>query len=356
MNPGGSLKLRDVVDKHCAALLDDLTRQVDSELQATRAQVAAEVAEVAAEIAEQERLQAASEFELLREKSIRETRLSTAEALNQALRRIRQAATEADSLSILLEGSAPFARRAVVVRVENNQAELLTARGLETSELSFSVETAGAVASVCESRDPMVALASAAELSPELAAALATHEDPSPKAYLFPVVTRQNVVAILIACGEPVPAAIELLSEAAGMKIDALEPDTAPVAALKPLPNPGLVQISSAYIPQGEGPDRLSWSDLSPEDQKLHLQAQRVARVKVAEMRLYHADALRNGVAEANIYGSLGNEIARARADFLQAFLSKSPTMVDYLHLEILRSLAHDDDRLLGQDYPGPMV
>jgi hypothetical protein len=30
--------------------------------------------------------------------------------------------------------------------------------------------------------------------------------------------------------------------------------------------------------------------------------------------------------------------------------------MVDYLHLEILRSLARDDDRLLGQSYPGPMV
>jgi hypothetical protein len=30
--------------------------------------------------------------------------------------------------------------------------------------------------------------------------------------------------------------------------------------------------------------------------------------------------------------------------------------MVDYLHLEILRSLAHDDDRLLGPEYPGPMV
>ena len=98
------------------------------------------------------------------------------------------------------------------------------------------------------------------------------------------------------------------------------------------------------------------YSDLSPDDQKLHLQAQRVARVKVAEMRLYHAEDLRKGVSETNIYGALAREIDRARAGFLQTFLSKSPTMVDYLHLEILRSLAHDDDRILGQDYPGPMV
>jgi hypothetical protein len=29
---------------------------------------------------------------------------------------------------------------------------------------------------------------------------------------------------------------------------------------------------------------------------------------------------------------------------------------VDYLHLELVRTLANDDVELLGQDYPGPMV
>ena len=53
---------------------------------------------------------------------------------------------------------------------------------------------------------------------------------------------------------------------------------------------------------------------------------------------------------------ALREQIDTARQQFQKSFLSKSPTMVDYLHLEILRSLAHDDDRLLGQNYPGPMV
>ena len=30
--------------------------------------------------------------------------------------------------------------------------------------------------------------------------------------------------------------------------------------------------------------------------------------------------------------------------------------MVDYLHLELLRTLANDDADLLGSEYPGPMV
>jgi hypothetical protein len=99
-----------------------------------------------------------------------------------------------------------------------------------------------------------------------------------------------------------------------------------------------------------------SWGDLSLEDQKLHLQAQRMARVAVAEMRLYNQNELRSGIASSNIYGSLQSAIDTARSQFLQTFLSKSPTMVDYLHLEIMRSLAHEDDHLLGHSYPGPMV
>jgi hypothetical protein len=81
-----------------------------------------------------------------------------------------------------------------------------------------------------------------------------------------------------------------------------------------------------------------------------------MARVRVAEMRLYHDNELRTGVAGGDIYGAMQKEIDAARDQFLQEYLSKSPTMVDYLHLEILRSLAHDDDRLLGHNYPGPMV
>ena len=36
--------------------------------------------------------------------------------------------------------------------------------------------------------------------------------------------------------------------------------------------------------------------------------------------------------------------------------MTSSPTMVDYLHLELVRSLANDDAILLGPNYPGPLV
>jgi len=100
----------------------------------------------------------------------------------------------------------------------------------------------------------------------------------------------------------------------------------------------------------------LSWDSLGVEEQKLHLQAQRTARLRVAEMRLYHESELKDGTAQSDIYSALREPIDAARQQFLENFLAKSPSMVDYLHLEILRSLARDDDRLLGNNYPGPMV
>lgn len=145
---------------------------------------------------------------------------------------------------------------------------------------------------------------------------------------------------MLIAPEVGVSAPIELLCEAAGMRLEAV---AVPVPQIKPTAATGK-------------PRQSTWDSLTADDQRLHLQAQRMARLRVAEMRLYHEDRLRSGVSTGDIYGSLKSEIDAARNQFLQEFLSRSPTMVDYLHLEILRSLTHDDDRLLGSKYPGPMV
>ena len=117
-----------------------------------------------------------------------------------------------------------------------------------------------------------------------------------------------------------------------------------------------LVTIQRASLPASTMADRRTWDEFSLDDQQLHLQAQRVARVRVAKMRLEREDAWRRGLAQSDVYGALRRDIESARTEFLQTFLSKSSTMVDYLHLEILRSLANEDDRVLGREYPGPMV
>jgi hypothetical protein len=324
---------RAVFDRHHSALIDEVSSLLDSELDtALRAVTTAERENAA--------------------RQIESARRSTAEALNQTLRRMRLAPSETAILQLLADSTAAWANKTVVLSFKNNQASAVGARNLNGTGFSFEIETAGAIRSAIESHDPMVALASAPEISPVLAGAFTEPDNDSPKAYLFPVLVRQKVVAMLIAVGAVVPAPLELLSEAAGMKLELL---TAP-PPLAPLRNPELVQIAAPSVPPSATNERHLWEELSPDDQKLHLQAQRVARVRVAELRLYNQEELRKGVFEGDIYGALREPIDAARTAFLQSYLSKSPTMVDYLHLEILRSLAHDDDRLLGKDYPGPMV
>jgi hypothetical protein len=329
MDQSGALKWRDVVEKHHAAMLDELSVQFHSDLQnAVLEALSTEKAQLKRQTA----------------RACDDARRSHTELLNQDLRRQRLAATQEQALQFLLESCAPFADKAVVLVFENNQAHVIAAKGLDETvgnliSATVSMSDARAIVSAIESRDPLVAIASPDELSPPLAAAFRSRETDAdsaeyPKAYLFPLVARQSVIAVLIASGTVEQAPLELLCGASAMRIEALMPEAS----------------------RRSNNATNSWKDLSPEEQEVHLQAQRMARVRVAEIRLSQEDALRDGTAAKDIYSALRIPIDTARQQFLQTYLSKSPTMVDYLHLEILRMLAGDDDHLLGASYPGPMV
>jgi hypothetical protein len=73
-------------------------------------------------------------------------------------------------------------------------------------------------------------------------------------------------------------------------------------------------------------------------------------------MRLEEAAAVREGRSRANLYEELRGSIDAARELFHRDFFAACPSMVDYLHLELVQTLANGDAKLLGRDYPGPMV
>jgi hypothetical protein len=87
-----------------------------------------------------------------------------------------------------------------------------------------------------------------------------------------------------------------------------------------------------------------------------HAGAQRFARVKVAEVKLYHAPAVKAGRAAGDLYGSLQPQIDAAREAFRERFLTPGHEIGDYLHAELVRELANDDAKLLGPKYPGPLA
>lgn len=87
-----------------------------------------------------------------------------------------------------------------------------------------------------------------------------------------------------------------------------------------------------------------------------HLRAVRFARVRVAEIQLYHAAAMKNGRTSRDVYAALKTEMDAAREAYREKFITPANGTADYLHAEFVRTLANDDASLLGPTYPGPLV
>src|SRR5579864_8233198 len=78
-------------------------------------------------------------------------------------------------------------------------------------------------------------------------------------------------------------------------------------------------------------------------NEETHLRAQRFARVRVAEIQLYHAAAMKNGRTARDVYAALKAERDAAREAYREKFLTPVNGTADYLHAEFVRSLANDD-------------
>jgi hypothetical protein len=86
------------------------------------------------------------------------------------------------------------------------------------------------------------------------------------------------------------------------------------------------------------------------------LRAQRFARVRVAEIQLYHAAQMKSGRAMADVYRALKSQMDAARDAYREKFLTPVNGTADYLHAEFVRTLANNNAALLGPEYPGPLV
>lgn len=270
--------------------------------------------------------------------------------LNQGVRRLR-ACENGDWSTELVQATQGFCDRAAVFTLNGSGLHLEVARGgSSTSQIDdVPLDTAPAFASAVQSKDTVIAMRTKGELSPKIAAWAGEAE--SWRSYIFPVATRERVLGLLYAdAGQRAveASALEMLALAAGAF--AGERDAASQAASQK--EAGLVNIASS-AKKGAS---VAWTSLTREQQELHQRAQRFARVQVAEIRLYKSENVKKGRTGHNLYTSLKTEIDSARETYYNDFLSASDTMVDYLHPELVRTLANDDASLLGPEYPGPLV
>jgi hypothetical protein len=272
-----------------------------------------------------------------------------AEQLNQAVRRIRQASTPEELLATLLDAACGFAGGAAVFRIDGDVARGERIRGVPEDvakvfgDFEIPLASAAALAGAVESRDPVIAATTGAEVSGEMAGLAARGAED--RASIFPLVVKNRVPALLYAWGDVQGAALELFAQVAAAAW--IAPAAAPVK---------LVTIAAPAPEAAAAAPELSGPELSGDEERLHLRAQRFARVQVAEMRLNEAAVVHSGAAQKNLYEALRPRIDAARAAMREKFFEPRPGMVDYLHLELVRTLAHDEPELLGKDYPGPLV
>lgn len=247
-------------------------------------------------------------------------RRDTLESLNNLARRMRGAESRGEIRHALLDEAGQTAEARVAFFLP---AEL-------------DLNAAPALANALESKDTVVAAMTASEVSAPVLERLG-EAGGNGRVYLVPLVTSNNSVGVLAAAPhagrEADVTALELLATLAAPHF--LDPPE-PVVVQPPPPKPG-------------------WSDLSRSEQEVHLRAQRYARNRVAQLLLSHIRRVHDGRASHNLYGVFRNEIDEARNEFRQQYFESCPSMVDYLHLELVRSLAKDDANTLGPDYPGPV-
>ena len=243
----------------------------------------------------------------------------SAEGIHRAVRRFAVWENQEQWAAALLDSVSGFCARAALFEVRPHSLHRLRA----FERLDVPLEEAPAVADAIATRDTLVTLATAAELSSGIAALFEAG-----RCVILPVVARERVAAVLLAAGEPI-------------ETDGLE---------------AMAALAGAALERRGRPDPLPETVQSAGDEALFLRAQRFARVRVAEIRLAKSREVAEGRTARRLYALLKEEIDAARVGYAREFLQASPFMPDYLHAELIRTLANEDTAVLGEDYPGPLA
>jgi hypothetical protein len=258
--------------------------------------------------------------------------------LNQLLRRFRHYSTEAEWVRLVMEGAGLFARQVALFSIADSTMRLRGELNLGVPDrLSFPSSQAAAFESVRLSNDSIIALRIPSEVTESLSTSTVGE-----RAHLFPVSNASRVAAILFVCQDADGVDAQALELVAGFASCVLERQANASRDVQ-------VAFAAPPTPERKLP---AWADLDESQRQLHIRAQRFARVAVAEMQLSRPEACRAGREQGDLYLFLKKEIDKARETYIKQFRTMS-SMVDYLHVELVRSAAEGDELKLGGDYPG---
>jgi hypothetical protein len=339
-----------------------------------------------------------AEAEIACAESRTRARYEIAEQLNQAVRRLRLSPSPAELAATLSDVASAFTGGLAFFHIANDRAS--SAR----HDLDFPLAAVPGFHSALESGDPVVAASTPSEVPAELPEKLG--HPAGDRIWIFPVNAGKHPAGVLYCWGDVAVPVVELYTQVAGGVWAGLLSAAAPAAMAQDLMTtqnlisiarvagfasiaPSPVAPRSAAPPPSPAPPAPSavppptaapapppltveapppsavplaakrpstWDDLPSAEQQIHLRAQRFARVHASTMRLNQPGAVQAGRLHKNLYEMLRQPIDEARAAYRRDFFENCKSMVDYLHLELVHTLANDDAEILGATYPGPLV
>lgn len=179
------------------------------------------------------------------------------------------------------------------------------------------------------------------ESTPEQVAATVPEAAPMPEIEQAPTVeTVTPEVAETTQQAEPEPVALETPEPAAAGPV---EVHARPAEVVEE------PRIQPVLVPHEA-------SQAHAEEERLHSDAKRFARLLVSEIKLYNEQRVLEGRENRDVYVRLKRDIDRSREMYQKRVSPTVSRKIDYFHDELIRILGDNDPSNLGSDYPGPLV
>jgi hypothetical protein len=114
--------------------------------------------------------------------------------------------------------------------------------------------------------------------------------------------------------------------------------------------------VASAPSHAGEAAAVTARTGPLDEEEKLHNDARRFARLLVSEIKLYNEQKVADGRRHSDLYDRLKEDIDRSRQMYEKRVNATVAAKFDYFYDELVNTLAEGNPSRLGSDHPGPSV
>lgn len=130
----------------------------------------------------------------------------------------------------------------------------------------------------------------------------------------------------------------------------------APAVAAEPEPAAEVVEVaahaaSASAAASAPAAAADPFAGMSAEDADTHRKAQRFARLLVDEIKLYNQAKVAEGRRNRDLYDRLKEDIEKSRSTFQKRYGNTAAASGDYFQKEVVRSLAEDDNSVMGANF-----